>query len=275
MVWRVGLFYYVGSRTTSTSQIDDFVQEFNGVIITTNDEGKSADLNTQIQRINDFWNQLTGYQIHAEVPYYDSSGNPRSEQEMENWIDSLESAVGGKIEGYYFTPEGADSMWDDRDKMKNVVSYARSSDKYALWIPIDQWDLSGDPLTKIDDCESYIDFTNITPQPHYYQVSDSSGDSYRSNGMTYSDLVTFMQECLNRGWGVEFECDNDVTGGSENCGCSITTDCVQRARNYYCAEGDVGSFSYIYHYFSDDIDNYRTVKNFDESTCPSGGFETC
>jgi len=275
MVWRVGLFYYAGSKTTPVNQIDDFLQEFDGVIITTNNEGRSADLNIQKQIINEFWSQSPGYQIHAEVPYYNSNGVPRSEQKMKEWIDALENAVGSKIAGYYFTPEGADSMWNDRVKMRNVVAYARSKNKYALWIPVDDWNLSGDPLTKIADVESYIDFTNITPQPHYYQVTDTSGDSYRPNGMSYADLVTFMQKCKERGWGVEFECDNAVFGRSERCGCGVGTECVMRARNYYCAAREVGGFTYIYHYFSNNIGNYRAVKNFDENTCPSGGFNTC
>ncbi len=288
MVWRVGLFYYAGSKTTPVSQIDDFVQEFNGVIITTNNEGRSADLTTQIQRINDFWTQSPGYQIHAEVPYYNSSGIPRSEQEMKDWIDSLENAVGSKIAGYYFTPEGADSMWNDRIKMRNVVGYAKSKGRYTLWIPIDDWDLSGDPLAKIADCDSYIGFTNITPQPHYYQVKSTSPsrccgkkskDVKRPNGMSYVKLVEFMQYCKNRGYGVEFECDSSVLKSNiydcENCGCGVGTDCVMRARNYYCAAREVGGFTYIYHYFSNSIGNYRVVKNFNENTCPPGGFDTC
>jgi hypothetical protein len=36
MVWRVGLFYYAGDRVTTTDQIDDFIQEFNGVILLRN-----------------------------------------------------------------------------------------------------------------------------------------------------------------------------------------------------------------------------------------------
>jgi len=154
MVWKVGLFYDAG-KTTPTTQISDFIEEFDGVIITTNDQGESADIKIQKQRINDFWDQFPGYQIHAEVPYYNSNKIPRSELEMENWIDRLESAVGSKIEGYYFTPEGAPSMLKDKDKMKSVVAYGRSKNKYALWIPVEQWDLSGDPLTEIAECDSY------------------------------------------------------------------------------------------------------------------------
>ena len=68
MVWRVGLFYYAGSTTTPTAQISDFVQEFDGVILLTNDEGASYNLSTLVSRISDFWSAQSGFQIHAEIP---------------------------------------------------------------------------------------------------------------------------------------------------------------------------------------------------------------
>ena len=94
--------------------------------------------------------------------------------------------------------------------------------------------------------------------------------------MSYSDLVTFMQYCKNRGYGVEFECDNAVRGETANCMCKFSSICTRRGANYYCALDAVGEFTYIYHYFSNDISNYRTVKNYyDQNQCPSGGYETC
>ncbi len=92
-------------------------------------------------------------------------------------------------------------------------------------------------------------------------------------------MVTFMQYCKNRGYDVEFECDSSVFQSKiidcENCGCGVDTECVMRARNYYCAAKEVGGFEYIYYYFSNNIGNYRAVNNFDEDTCPSGGFSNC
>lgn len=159
-----------------------------------------------------------------------------------------------------------------RDNVKRIVADVKALNKYALWIPI-EGNLS---FNWMDQCQSYIGFTNITPQPHYYQVTDSSGDTYRSNGMTYSDLKTFMQNCKTRGWGVEFECDNAVRGVGENCGCGTGAACTKRGANYYCASDAVGGFTYIYHYLSNHIENYRTVKNYySANPCPSSGYSTC
>ena len=212
MAWRVGLFYYAGDRVTPTDQIDDFIQEFDGVILLrteSNQRCDATDLNILIQRINDFWNQSPGFQIMPEVP------NPRGEctfSEMKLWLDSIEAQVGSKVRGYCLMPEGSWTMYNTqatdgtlcRDNVKQIVADIKAMNKYAVWIPI-EGDMN---FYWMDKCQYYIGFTNITPQPHYYQVTDTSGDNYRPNGMSYADLVSFMQNCKNRGWGVEFECDN-------------------------------------------------------------------
>jgi hypothetical protein len=199
---------------------------------------------------------------------------------MKNWLDSVEAQVGSKVAGYYCVPEGSYTMYNEtatdgtlcRDNVKNIVADIKAKNKYALWIPV-EGDLS---FNWMDQCQSYIGFTNITPQPHYYQVTDTTGNSYRPNGMTYTDLKTFMQNCKTRGWGVEFECDNAVRGETENCACVLELICTKRGANYYCASDAVGGFTYIYHYFSNNIENYRTVKRYyDQNPCPSNGYETC
>ncbi|KUH31670.1 hypothetical protein APY94_12035 [Thermococcus celericrescens] len=179
-----------------------------------------------------------------------------------------------------------------RDNVKRIVNDIKAKNKYAVWIPI-EGNLS---FNYMDKCQAYIHFTNIAPQPHYYQVRDDTGykydsecqlrmDPYRPNGMNFNQLKIFMQECKNRGWGVEFECDNavreDYVGGSrENCGCQCMFEedlrCTDRAVNYYCASNAVGGFKYVYHYFSNDIQNYLKVKErYNEISCPSGGNSTC
>ena len=279
MVWRVGLFYYAGGKTTPVSQIDDFVQEFNGVILLrteSNQRCDTTDLSTLIQRINDFWNQSPEYQIIAEIP------NPHGEcgySQLKQWLDSVESQAGSKVRGYCLMPEGSWTMYNAqatdgnpcRKNVKQIVKI-KQKNKYAVWIPVE----GNQSFNWMDRCQSYIGFTNVAPQPHYYQVTDTTGDDKRPNGMNYSDLKTFMQNCKARGWGVEFECDNSVRGETENCMCKLSWVCTKRGANYYCASDDVGGFTYIYHYFSDDINNYRTVKNYyNQNPCPSGGYDTC
>lgn len=160
-----------------------------------------------------------------------------------------------------------------KDNVRDIVSDIKDLDKYAVWIPVEpQMNFN-----YMDLCESHIDFTNIAPQPHYYQVTNTSPpDGYRPGGMTYNDLKTFMANCKSRGWGVEFECDDEVAGDSGNCGCTTTAACVKRAANYYCATDAEGPFTYIYHYIYNDIGNYDIVKNYHAgNACPVTGYTTC
>jgi hypothetical protein len=109
--------------------------------------------------------------------------------------------------------------------VRDVVSDVKALNKIAVWIPVEN-DNSPEQgvyersFTKMDNCESHIDFTTIAPQPHYYQVTNTSPpDGYRPGGMTYNDLKAFKASCKSRGWGVEFECDTAAGGTDENCGC--------------------------------------------------------
>ncbi|WP_099209250.1 hypothetical protein [Thermococcus henrietii] len=69
MTWNVGLFYYTGSGTTPTSQIKDFVREFDGAIILGPEtERDSADIDRLIEVINRFWDLKPGFQLIAEIP---------------------------------------------------------------------------------------------------------------------------------------------------------------------------------------------------------------
>jgi len=219
---------------------------------------------------------------------------------MTERLDEIEAQAGSKVRGYYLVPEGSWTMYNEkatdgtycRDNVKQIVSDVKALNKYALWIPVEA-DLS---FNWMDQCQSYIGFTNVTPQPHYYKVKDNTGskqdencnwvtDAYRPNGMTFDQLKTFMQNCKSRGWGVESESDNkvrsDTEGGSrENCGCQCLSGedlkCRRRAANYYCAADAVGGFSYVYHYFSDDIGNYVKVRDYyNSNTCPTSGYSTC
>jgi len=278
VAWNVGLFYYAGA-TTPTAQISDFVQKFDGVIITTNNEGSSYNLNTLVSRINDFWNTQSGFQIIVEIP---NPSGARTYSYMKDRLDEIESAVSAKVSGYYLVPEGAPSMWNNqasdstycKDNVRDIVSDIKDLDKYAVWIPVEpQMNFN-----YMDLCESHIDFTNIAPQPHYYQVGNSTPtDALRPSGMTYNDLKTFMANCMSRGWGVEFECDKAIASGTtENCGCGSGVPCVKRAANYYCAADAEGPFSYIYHYMSTEIGAYNVVKAYHTITpCPAAGYTTC
>lgn len=268
-------------------QISDFVQKFDGVILLTNDEGTSYNLNTLLSRINDFWNAQSGFQIIVEIP------NPQGTKTyayMKARLDEIEAAASAKVEGYYFVPEGSYSMWTARpadsswckDNVRDVVSDVKALNKYAVWIPVEN-DNSPEQgvyersFTNMDNCESHIDFTNIAPQSHYYQVTNTtSTDDIRPGGMTYNDLKAFMASCKSRGWGVEFECDTAVGGTDENCGCGAGVPCVKRAANYYCAADAEGPFTYIYHYMSTEIGAYNVVKAYHAVTpCPAAGYTTC
>ncbi len=154
-----------------------------------------------------------------------------------------------------WTARPADSSWC-KDNVRDVVSDVKALNKIAVWIPVEN-DNSPEQgvyersFTKMDNCESHIDFTTIAPQPHYYQVTNTSPpDGYRPGGMTYNDLKAFKASCKSRGWGVEFECDTAAGGTDENCGCVTGVPCVKRAANYYCAADAEGPFTYIHHNMS-------------------------
>ncbi|MHC1598271.1 MAG: hypothetical protein ACXQS3_00755 [Candidatus Methanofastidiosia archaeon] len=277
MTWDVGLFYYEGSKKTPTAQISNFVQEFDGVLLLTNNEGVSYNLSTLVNRINDFWNAQSGFQILVEIP---NPSGAKTYSYMKARLDEIEAQAGAKVRGYYLLPEGSYSMYNAtatdssncRDNIRDIVADVKALNKYALWVPVE----GAMSFNWMDQCQSHISFTNITPQLHYYQVANASGDSFRPKGMTYNDLKSFMQNCKSRGWGVEFECDDAVNGTSENCGCGTSAACTKRSANYYCASDEVGGFTYIYHYMGNDIGNYNTVKNYHNANfCPTGGYTTC
>ncbi|MDK2790111.1 MAG: hypothetical protein PWP15_618 [Methanothermococcus sp.] len=268
ITWKVALFYYAGALTP-TSQIPDFINEFNGVVILTNDEGESANKDALIDIVERFWEYKPGYQIIVEVP--NPSGTCTYE-EMKSWIDKIEERVADKVGGYYFVPEGAWTMLNASgciDNVKKAVNYVKNTlNKFAIWIPVGDISNIEGSFNNMDLCQNLIGFTNIAPQPHYYMTKDSE--------MDFNKLIEFMQECKNRGWGVEFECDKTVLGNIENCGCKYKNICIRRAANYYCALNKVGNVKYIYHYFSNDIECYRMVKrHYEEHPCPNDGYSTC
>ncbi|WP_145955315.1 hypothetical protein [Thermococcus henrietii] len=219
---------------------------------------------------------------------------------MKDWLNTIERGIGSKVRGYYLVPEGAYTMYTARakdgtycrDNIQKIVEDIRNMKKYAVWIPIED-NLS---FEYMDKCQEHIHFTNIAPQPHYYQVRDDTGykytpncikvkDPHRPNGMNFNQLKAFMLECKKRGWGVEFECDNAVRdeyegGKRENCGCQCIPEedlrCTNRAAGYYCASDAVGGFEYIYHYFSNDIRNYLKVKKeYTNNSCNEIVNKTC
>jgi len=145
------------------------------------------------------------------------------------------------------------------------VDYIHSNlKKPCFWIPVEA---AGGPLESFSFywiflSQDYIGFDIVTPQPHYLQCQDISGDGIRPIGMTYHDLVTFIKMSSKLGMGVEYESNSGVEGKESDCGCGSITGCIRRAANYWCAYQAAGVTSPVSYYSDVSIKYEQDVQQF-------------
>jgi len=275
----LGLFYYA-HRSTPLEQIPEFVQNFDGVILLTNDEGESYNLSLLQQRVQDFSKAApVGFEIYCEIPNLNGT-NPYIY--LQDRFDEIEESVGDVVTGYYFTPEGSLWMWNNtssdgslcKDNVQKLVKDMQSSNKKTVWIPIEAFM----KFDYIDLSQKHIGFDYVIPQPHYYMVSDDQGDEILPYGMNYGHLFGWVSYCKEQGYGVETEVNSCVFGKKGDCGC-VGRDrmdlCRRRAANYLCAMHKA-QIELSASYFELDIANYDAVMEYyGDHRCPNEGFQTC
>jgi len=274
-----GLFYF---QTTALSETLRYAQTFDQTIILSTDEGVTFNVSAVYEVVSRF---PVGYKLYVEL------GNPKGSltlPQLMNRLNSISMVMGRFIEGYYLTPEGSLYMYNStatdgtltRDNMKSLVDYIHSDLKQtAFWIPVEA---AGGPLESFSFywiflATDYIGFDYVTPQPHYLQVKDKSGDPIRPIGMNFVDLVAFIKMSAKFGWGVEFEANQGVDGEKSDCGCGEDKNlCMQKSANYWCAYQRAGVNVTVSYYFSNSILYELEVEDFlSKNPCPTNGFPVC
>jgi hypothetical protein len=275
-----GLFYF---QDYSLSEIPSYIQTFDQTIILSKDEGVTFNITALSLVVNAFHQVQPGYKLFTELGY--PKGSLTQSQLMDR-LQTMEQALGDKIHGYYFTPEGCLYMYNNtasdgtltRDNIKSVVDYIHSNlKKTCYWIPIEA---AGGVLESysffwIFLAQDYIGFDYVTPQPHYMEINQS-GDVLRPIGMNFIELVEFMRMSSKLGLGVQFEANQGVVGEKSDCGCVQKDLCMRRCANYWCAYQSAGVNIPVSYYFSTSIVYEQAVVDFlSKNPCPPTGFPVC